>query len=268
MVAALLRFVVIFLVLAAVLASVMPVALPVAAQTTSQAYETARRSYRGQLDEYRTSERQYTIAIEQYAQLNTLAALEELIQQTHTTMKLRNQVLISYLTLLQMQMEVSTGINLDQKARTIAALKADISNLNAFQEKIQVEPNRQKINEFTQEFESIAADLEKDAYLAQILLAHGRLQTVYDKTLILHQEIETTTSEKIDIAQSQRQRANLEIRDSLVSVKGDIDEMLVDIARAQTQYSKSSFDGSQSDLTQVYVGLAQTLSYLEELLQM
>jgi len=237
-----------------------------AAISTQDQYTEIRQTYRGQLDEYRTADRQYQITIEQYKQLKTLAALEDAVQQTHLTMKLRNQVLITYLTLLHFQLQNGTGINLDQKALMLQALNADISRLKTFQEKLEPEANRQAIAQIASEFAILAKPLENDAYKVQTLLAVGKLQTVFDKTVTLRGEIDDFTGQKQDINTTQRQRANQEIKDNLLETKVVIDEVVTETARPNTDFSRGSFAGLQDDLAQIYAGLSQSLSFLEELL--
>jgi len=250
---------------------VLPLVVPsvsiAQAQTQSQVvYLQLKQTYRQQLDDYRTADRQYQISVEQYRQLKTLAALEDAVQQTHVTMKLRNEVLVSYLQLLQIQLQEATGVNLDQKTRMLQALMADIENLKQFRQKLGPEADRGQVNQLASEFAELAKPLESDAYRVQTMLVIGKLQTIYDKSLIVRTEIEQEALQKQDIHKAERERASQEIKSNLLEVKLLIDEINVETARLDSDFSRSSFSGQQGELTQIYAGLAQNLSYLQELL--
>ena len=68
-----------------------------------------RATYRSQLEQYRTAERKYVLAKEQYLKLNTLVSLEDAVKATREAMLARDQVLTSYLTLLRLLLIDATG---------------------------------------------------------------------------------------------------------------------------------------------------------------
>lgn len=223
-----------------------------------------RTTYRGQLEEYRNAERQYQIAGGQYAQLGTLAALEGAVVATRRAMVTRAAVLETYLTLLNLYMTDSTGINLQDKERSLTRLEATIAEVGNHRQEVEGANDRQAIMNVSQEFTPLASQVEDVAYEAQILLAIGRLQTVYDKTVAVSQEVRDGEAETGDLRQAERDRAYVEIQDSLQRVRNGIDAA-TPVVGERTRFSRNSFTTALRSLGEVYAGLSQSLSYVTEL---
>lgn len=227
---------------------------------------TLGNTYRGQLAEYREAERAFQIASQQYLQLNTLVSLENALQNMKRAMVLRDQVLITYLTILQRQLSSATGINLDQKNNLSTALGIQLEELRNHLQTVEAADTRDQIVSAGESFIELGKATEDVAYQVQTTLATGRLQTVYDKTTILANEIDQTLVQTTsDIKQGERQRAITEVRSALGRAKAGIDEL---VAKRRTTGSQSNFQSALRNLNQVYGDLTLSLDYLDELLRL
>lgn len=230
-----------------------------------QELSVLRQTYRGQLAEYRDAERSYQIAAQQYVQLNTLVSLESAVQHMKKAMVLRDQVLITYLSILRTQLSFATGINLDQKQVLETEVQTKLTQLKDHLQTAETAANKDEVTLVATNFEVLGEETSETAYKVQTVVATGKMQTVYDKTTSLADEIDkdlvqTTT----DIKQGERQRAITEVRVTLGRAKTGIEYLLENQRQSASQ---NSLQSALTDLNQVYGSLAQALNYLDELLR-
>lgn len=226
-----------------------------------------RRLYITQFDDYRTIEKQAQVAITQYQTLNTLVSLEQALQLTHRAMELRSEVLVSYLELVRRQLQQATGISVTEKSRVLEELATDNQALRDHQTRLLRVEDRQALNQEAALFAPLAAKLESDVGQAQTLMTVGRLLTIYDKSVTLQSEIEAYLQTKDDVHASVRARASQEIKSTLAEVKMSIDTVNASFQRTDGQYSNVQSGNAIKELSGIFVGLSQTLSYFEEILK-
>lgn len=227
-----------------------------------------RQVYRGYLEDYRTADRAYQIANEQYLQLKTLVSLETAVTATREAMIARNRVLETYLTILRTQLQDATGVNLDNKTKVLGRLDAMIAELTTLETQIPAAQDRAAVMNMAAEFEVIAPQIEDIAYQTQTLLAAGRLQAVFDKATALGAEVYQATSVSGSLRQAERDRAYAEIKTNLAQTRTSIDEADADVGDDKQTFSRSSFSRTLRDLGSAYAGLSQSLSYIQELLRL
>lgn len=227
-----------------------------------------RQEYRGYLEKYRADDREYQIANEQYLQLGTLVSLETAVRATRQAMLSRNQVLVTYLTILQIQLEDATGVSLENKERVLTRLEAMIAELTAFETQIEVAQDRGQVTNVAADFTVLSPQIEDVAYQAQTLLAASRLQAVFDTATSLGEEVYQATSDSGGLRQAERDRAYAEIRSNLTQSRVAIDEANTLVARENASFSRTGFSRTLRDLGSSYAGLSQTLAYIQELLRL
>lgn len=227
-----------------------------------------RQEYRGYLEKYRADDREYQIANEQYLQLGTLVSLETAVRATRQAMLSRNQVLSTYLTILQIQLEDATGVSLENKERVLTRLEAMIAELTAFEAQIEVAQDRSQVTNVAADFMLLSPQIEDVAYQAQTLLAASRLQAVFDTATSLGEEVYQATSDSGSLRQAERDRAYAEIRSNLTQSRVAIDEANTLVARENASFSRTGFSRTLRDLGSSYAGLSQTLAYIQELLRL
>lgn len=231
--------------------------------------KSVEQTYKGQLEAYRTAHNRYLIAKQQYSQLQTLTSLEEAVKATREAMVARNDVLLTYLTLLRLKLIQATGINLTQKDPAIAEIEAAHEWLTQHQSDAKAATDRYQLLAVADAFSTRQESISALSYKTLSLLAIGKLQSVYDKTGLLSEQVEVeVVSGKADVKQEERKRAMVEIERELATVQALFSEINQDIESENTKFSRSYFSSLQRELGSIYSRLVQTLSHLSELVRL
>ncbi len=235
----------------------------------TQQIEDLKKTYRGQLETYRTTERQYLLAKGQYTQLKTLVALEVVVKASREAIVARNLVLTTYLSLLRLQLIEATGINLNQKDQALKDLESLISDLKTYQTQAEAIADRNQLLQAAVAFKPLGPRTEEVAYQSASLLAIGKIQTVYDKALPLSQEvIAIASSNSAGLKKGEVERAAQETERELAEVRDTLTELNQEMESSNNRdYSRSSYSQVLQQLGTVYVGLTQSLNYIQELLK-
>lgn len=231
--------------------------------------KNVEQTYKGQLEAYRTAHNRYQIAKQQYTQLQTLTSLEEAVKTTREAMVARNDVLLTYLTLLRLNLIQATGINLTQKDPAITEIEAAHEWLSQHQVEAKSASDRYQILEVADAFSLQQASITALSYKSLSLLAVGKLQSVYDKTGLLSEQVNAeVVTGKADVKQEERKRAMAEIDRELSDVQILFSEINQDIEGENTNFSRNYFSTLQRDLGSIYSKLAQTISHISELVRL
>lgn len=229
----------------------------------SQEIFDLERSYRGELDEYRRYEREYQLAFEQYAKLQTLSSLETLVQATHRVMTTRGLVLHTYFRLLKLTVIDAEGINVQHKERLLSRLDESIARIETHRALLEKSQNKTALQQAAVEFEPLYEYLEVISSYGQAVVQVGRLQNVYDNSVVLLNKIESEdVSELSAIELSQRQRAIEETKSSLEEVRQQLQESNSDLDE-MIEREAGTFDLFY--LTDIYDTLSKVVSFFTEL---
>lgn len=144
----------------------------------------ARQDYSQSLEEYRSQERLYIIAYDQYASLKTLASLEDLVIKTKAVSIIRDQVLINYFELLKLNLHASEGAELSVKNQYLDLLDEKIELLKKHLDALDSKNSQSEVQTSLDDFNQFA-DLDKISQEILALLAIARLQRIYDIALPL-----------------------------------------------------------------------------------
>ncbi len=230
----------------------------------AQDIQEARRTYIGQLEEYRTAEREFTIAREQFAQLQTLNSLEEGVQATRSFFFLRDQVLDTYFELLRLEVTQAEGINLPDKEAILEEIAVTRELLSTHQQQIEEQTDRSGVAQSALSFEDIEPVLLQTSERARILLQVGRLQTVYDKSASLLEELALDEADQASqtptIVSGQQRRALEQTAQTLGFAKQELDDVQLDLAEGRSRIRSSS-----SGLDSVYATLSRAIGFFAEI---
>lgn len=231
-------------------------------QDLSQDIFDLQRSYRGQLDEYRRYEREYRLAFEQHAKLQTLASLEALVQATHRVMATRILVLETYFRLMRVTVLDAEGINLQHKERLLAATDEALTRIGTHKEVVARSQNRTALQQVVVEYEPLHKYLETVGNYGQAVILVGRLQNVYDNSYLLLAEVkEQDVTHLSALELSQRQRGIEEIEGSLQEVQQELQQATTELSvmwQRNTNYYELHY------LPDVYDTLSKVLSFFSE----
>jgi len=146
-------------------------------------------TYRGQLSEYRLAERNFLIARDQYNQLQTLASINEVVESARTVMSLRNQVLITYLDLLRINLIAAEGVEISLKQLVLERLETQRKWLQAHQQALAATSDREQFNRLSDTFIDQTENLIAVSQQTVSLLSLGKLQNVFDRLVLFNQSL-------------------------------------------------------------------------------
>jgi len=229
---------------------------------------TLKATYQSQLENYLYQDKLYRIAYDQYKQLQTLVSIEDLTQKAKTLGLSRDEVLISYLDLLRLNLITTEGIELSLKSKYLNQLESTIVYLKEHQENLKNLNDREPVSLSLSTFANDQKNLSKQAKEVLVLLAIGNLQMIYDKSAVLKKDIDVYLEDQGTLELPTISRASDETNRSLSSAKLKLDAFWAEtLNRNESNWYLSKFyDDLPRTLNPIYVNLSQSISYLNELL--
>jgi hypothetical protein len=223
----------------------------------------ARQKYRESLEAYRSQERLYNIAYDQYSSLKTLAALEDLVLKTKAVLIIRDEVLINYLELLKLNLYASEGVELSVKSKYLDLLDEKIADLKKHKEVLESKTDQSGVQSSLDDFSKFA-DLDKLSQQILALLAISRLQRIYDLAIPLKKDIDTFLAVEENDKLSPLFRASAETDKSLNQAQNNLNILWEKSNKANSL--EAIYRNLTRDLNPAYINLSQSLAYLKELL--
>ncbi len=229
---------------------------------------TVKATYQSQLETYLYQDKMYRIAYDQYKQLQTLVSIEDLNQKAKTLGIYRDDVLVSYLDLLRLNLVATEGIELSLKTKYLSQLEATIAYVKNHKEILKNLNERDQVSEALTTFTTDQKNVGKLANEVLVLLSVGNLQMIYDKSVVLKKDIDVYLQEKGTLDLPEIDRASFETNRSLDSAKLKLDAFWTDIIdRGQGNwYLEKFYEDLPRTMNPIYVNLSQSISYLNELL--
>lgn len=227
--------------------------------------------YRDQVEVYRKSEKDFSIAKTNHEQVQTLAALEEAVNATRTVMADRLRVMITYAELIDAVLVETNGIELDIKEQTHSELVGMINLLKIHQENVQVAKDRPAMALLADDFEPVAIQYESLVYKTLSLIRIGKIQEVQDKAEIIEADIikEHDSEEVSSVITAKRERAYAEVEKDFKVTNQDLAKLNEDFLVARRDgFKRGFYERILEDLSPVYARLSRTLDHLEELLSL
>jgi hypothetical protein len=229
---------------------------------------SVKATYQAQLENYLYQDKLYRIAYDQYQQLQTLVSIEDLTQKGKNLGISRDEVLISYLDLLRLNLVATEGIELALKTKYLTQLENTVFYLKNHQENLKNLNGRDQVASSLATFAFDQAGVGSLANEVLVLLSVGKLQMVYDKSFALKKDIDVYLQEKGTLELPEIDRASLETNRSLESAKLKLDVFWADLLErgGSSGYLAKFYDELPRTLNPIYVNLSQSISYLSELL--
>lgn len=232
---------------------------------------TQRQAYRDQLEMYRRQEKSFLIAQDQYKRLGTLDSIEQAVKATRQFLLSRDQVLHTYLTLLELRLMAAGGVELSLKTDALNKLELLRTQLQTHHDAAAGQLDRAKGNQLADDFKPIGAQAKLLSSQVSGLLAVGQLQVVHDKALALRPDIAAEVT-----ATGSGQTTSPETTRSLRETSGSLDKEAAALTIlwgkvAQRISSDSPIQGQSDfaiDLNASYANLSKTLSFYLELLKL
>jgi hypothetical protein len=223
-----------------------------------------RRTYKGQLAEYRQANDQYVIAKGQFQQLNTLASLEVAVQDFRKVLSLRDQVLLTYLKLIELELLEADGINLEEKDVSLEDTKDLQRDFLAHKDLVDNAIDRVAVNQVAADFELLSPRIVNLSNHASSLLKIGKMQTIYDQSVTLVEATDPRNlTDEPSLKLNEKIRAHNEITNLMSKLDTDLNFVWdgIKVAREKNKLSESSKVNAS-----IYASLSQVLVFLEEIL--
>jgi hypothetical protein len=232
---------------------------------------TQRQAYRDQLEMYRRQEKNFLIAQDQYKRLGTLDSIEQAVKATRQFLLSRDQVLHTYLTLLELRLMAAGGVELSLKTDALNKLELVRTQLQAHHDAASGQLDRAAGNKLADDFKPMGEQIKLLSSQVSGLLAVGQLQVVHDKALALRPDIAAEVT-----ATGSGQTVSPETTRSLRETSGSLDKEAAALTTlwgkvAQRINSDSPIQGQSDfaiDLNASYANLSKTLAFYLELLKL
>ncbi len=238
-------------------------------QTAADEIRQLKTRYRSEIEEYQQAEKQYQVAQTQYEQLQTLNALENAVRTTQLAMQARGKVLWTYLQLIKVTLNDQPGIHVEYKEISLDNLNELQEQLEAHQAKLEPELSKDQIITLAAEFTPMYTTLEDSAYQGLSLIEIGRLQTIYDKTKVLSEDMRSELATAGGaLKASQRERAFNEVDQHLANVELAFDDVESSFDDPTYQGYRGVHRRIQDNLAEIYSNLTRVRSFLAEIISL
>lgn len=191
-----------------------------------------QRSYRGQLEEYRTLQQQFVVAKEEYLQLQTLSALEAAVQSTQKVFVMRDRVMLSYLKSLELRTRLATALDDELKEESLYVLEETQKAVTRHLEDTQASSDRAAIQERTTEFESIAELYSFTTAFSKQVLQLGSLRANYQQAVDIFEDLPLEVAGQTALQKAARGRALEQIAINLDDVDDILNEFRIEVAES------------------------------------
>lgn len=235
----------------------------------AQQLNDLRNTYHGQLTQYRDDERNYTIAREQYAQLQTLASLEEAVKGTRKVMISRATLLETYYQMLLLSMDSATGVEVPLKNDQLQLLDSVYKGIKAHRANVEKASDRTSIDAMELEFAELARPIQLTAYRTLMMIAYGRAQSLYDNTLVVSRDFasQIDEEEKNPLVLAEKWRGFEEIGRTLRETDAQLKELEGTLKGDDKSFTESTYNRFTENLQEVYGSLSRTITYLDEIIK-
>jgi len=226
-------------------------------------------TYRNQLGIYRTDEKTFQLAKDQYYQIQTLASLEEAVRSTRQVMLSRLDVIQTYFTMAKLTLENTKGLETDVKAVTLKDLDSLSTELKIHRAAATAASDRTGLLAVTTEFAGLDPRISTLSNKLSYLVAYGRLQTVGDKTSTIKKELQEVVeqTETAPLKLAERKRGLDEVQRNLNQVDQLLVKMRSQLNPVLNKDNNISSTNISADLSIIYGGLSRSITYLQELVK-
>ncbi len=229
--------------------------------------EDQHKQLLSQLSIYQDDERNFKVAHDQYQKLQTLNSIEGVVESAKKLVLSRNIALNSYLNLLRLKIIESQGIELFHKERSVEQLVSLQEQLQHHSRKMEGAVNREDVNQLALEFEPLSQSITQTSYYALSILTVGRLQSVYDQSVVINSKILETQSTQVMAESTNRARSLAEIENLIENTPPLFLEMWAEINQAEGKMSgyESVYREINRKLNTIFARLSRLVAYFEEL---
>lgn len=223
-------------------------------------------TYFGQLENYRNQEQNYLVAVNQYHQLNTLASQEVAVAETRQLLSLRADVLLTYLEILDEQLNQGKGIPLENKAPERVSLTLLREKVQTHRSSVQAAQDRFAVDTEAQNFLTTYNEIQSHTYYILSLIKLGDMQVAFDKTQLARNAVKTYV-EALPLStavRAEKQRGFDEIERNIQNIEIIFTPLKSEVYTSPGSKDLSQYSQLSSRLSPVYAQINQVIQFLEE----
>jgi hypothetical protein len=238
-------------------------------QPTNQEIQQAKKEYTLTLDDYRTKERRFIVAREQYRQLQTLASLEEVVKASKEVQLARIDTLISYFKNLTLQVSPLRGADITQKNLQLDKLDGALVSLTQLRQTVELADDRVRLDATSLVYDEQHEIYTNVAYSSLILVRIATIQAANDQlgslTAQVFDSIKSASPSATILAE--KQRGYDELSRTIVQIKEALFEATTRYTEAalQDSFSASTYTNYSQYLQPAFTKLKQGESFIKEL---
>lgn len=239
-----------------------------ATQATATQLANLQATYRNELTIYRSDEKTFQVAKDQYYQLLTLASLDEAVKQTRQVMLTRLDVLQAYFAIVRVTFANTKGIDPSVKTSLLANLDALVADLKTHQQQVSAATDRPSLLDVATKFSFLSPRILYLSDQISDLVTYGNLQTVFDKMSIIKHDFQTQFPQFITdpLLLAQKQRGLDEVQRNLDQINQPLVKIRTILNPANPNQNLNSANLS-TDFSTIFGGLSRSESYLQELVK-
>ncbi|KKT98175.1 MAG: hypothetical protein UX35_C0003G0120 [Microgenomates group bacterium GW2011_GWA1_46_15] len=241
------------------------------AQQTPSTFDTAKQAYIATLNTYREKEQQFSVAHEQYLQLQTLALLDVAVAASRNVQLARIGTLTSYFQTLLTYISDLKGLDLTKRAEQQTKIQQILDDLNVQKLLVDAAQDRVALDVASTQFSERQTPLLSTAYMTLALSKIAAMQYAIDQLRIVSTQLRADIDQQtIDVSKKTEKlrgfdelQRTMDIADVFMK---KTDEQL-GFSTNQTPMSLSTYVRIIDGLNAVYSKVLQAESFVKELAQ-
>ncbi len=260
-----------FLIITGLLLAISPrVVLAQSESVFGPEYPVLEGQYRNLLEVYRTKRELYTVSVQQYYNLKTLASQEEAVRIGRDLFLTRVDVTLIYLNMLSQALSNRQTIDVQRRNEILGRLTLTMDELKTHRTRVDIATDRLKVDEEALWFSQRQKDYLKLVDLAQSLIKIGRMQESLDEVTQAKERIKNWV-QFAPISETRRVEKRRGI-DELERTLTAVADSLIGANALYEEYStRSTTETKGSEISETlskgYIKLLQGISFAKELSQ-
>ncbi|HSW89907.1 MAG TPA: hypothetical protein VLH19_03465 [Patescibacteria group bacterium] len=239
------------------------------AQDTTTPITTQEAKYRGLLDDYRKAQDQFIVSAGQYYNLQTLAAQEDAVRALRSVMLTRDDVVIAYFDLLELEINTVPGIELSRKGQLTSQIDIQKDQLKSHRARVEITTDRINLNLEASGFSQLEAQLEATSDRSLSLLKIAGIQAALDQLVLTKSQLDSFVASApiSETVRGEKQRGLDEMGRSVESIKLVISKALTRYDESLRSISNPGFSEVRSILNPGFATLTQAVQFAREIIQ-
>lgn len=223
-------------------------------------------TYFGQLENYRNQEQNYLVAVNQYHQLNTLASQEVAVAETRQLLSLRADVLLTYLEILDEQLNQGKGIPIENKAPERVTLTLLRERVQTHKSSVLAAQDRFALDSEANNFLTTYTEIQNHTYYILSLVKLGDIQVAHDKAIVVRNAVKSymETLPLSTAVRAEKERGFDEIERTLQDANNLFTPIKTETYSSPGNRSLSEYSKLSTSLNPVYAQINQVYQFLEE----